>query len=77
MHYQTIPPGFLVQRFNDGYGDQDRPDGTGPGYGSATERLIYLTSHLRTNLELKSATPDQFPVIRNWTMNLSVARKSL
>ncbi len=63
MHYQTIPPNFLVGRFNDGYGPQDRPDGAGEGYGSATERLVYLTSRLRTNLGLESATKEKFQVM--------------
>lgn len=73
MHYQTIPPYFLVDRFNEG-----QTNGGG-SFGSATERLIYLTSRLRTNLNLKSSntTGSIFQTIQNWTMTLSMDSKPI
>lgn len=67
MRYQTIPPYFLVDRFVDGYVKAREQ------YGPATTRLIYLTSHLDTNLGLQSAgmSVDGFDVIGEWTMTLS------
>ena len=67
MRYQTIPPYFLVDRFVDGYSKAQEQ------YGPATTRLIYLTSHLDTNLGLQSAgmSVDDFDVIGEWTMTLS------
>lgn len=69
MRYQTIPPYFLVDRYADGYRARVR------SYGPATTRLIYLTSRLNTNLDLKSARRSvrDFDVMRNWTMTLSRA----
>ncbi|MEM7237500.1 MAG: hypothetical protein AAF501_06725, partial [Pseudomonadota bacterium] len=47
MHYQTTPPYFLVDRFRDG-----KTQGSyGTGFGPSTERLIYMTSHLDTEVE--------------------------
>lgn len=68
MRYQAIPPYFLVDRYADGYiAGQKR-------YSPATERLIYLTSRLNTNLNLTSAnnSVNDFDVIADWTMTLSV-----
>lgn len=66
MEYQTIPPGFLAARFQEGY-SQDKA-----AYLPATERSIYLTSHLNTNLELKSEHPDNpdLTFTKNWTTSI-------
>lgn len=70
MRYQTIPPYYLVDRYADGYLPSEK------SFGSATNRLIYLTSRLNTNLNLKSATNsvNDFTVIQDWTMTLSTDR---
>lgn len=66
MQYQTIPPAFLAGRFLDGY-DQDSQQ-----FLPATERAIYLTSHLDTELGLTSTHPDNrdLPMTEGWTMNI-------
>ena len=66
MEYQTIPPGFLAGRFKDGY------DSTNSKFLPATERSIYLTSHLNTNLSLHSEHPDNKDLTfsKNWTLSL-------
>lgn len=68
LRYQTIPPYFLVDRYAEGYQAGSKT------FGSATTRLIYLTSRLNTNLGLMSANEsvDDFEVIRDWTMTLSM-----
>ena len=73
LEYQTIPPGFLAQRFLDGF-DRDAN-----AYLPATERSIYLTSHLNTNLDLKSANPANSDVTfsQNWTSTLFQASSGL
>lgn len=64
IEYQTIPPSFLAARFKDGH----TPDGFLP----ATERAVYLTSHLNLNLNLKSEHPDNEDVTfsQNWTSTI-------
>ncbi|MDO3383833.1 hypothetical protein [Gilvimarinus algae] len=65
MEYQTIPPAFLAARFSDGHV-------TGSGFLPATERAIYLTSHLNMDLPLKSEHPDNTDLqfSQNWTSSL-------
>lgn len=67
LEYQTIPPGFLAARFKDGHTDD--------GFLPATERAIYLTSHLNLDLPLKSAHPENADVTfsQNWTQTLHQA----
>ncbi len=71
MLYQTIPPGFLAGRFKDGH------DGT--AFLPATERAIYLTSHLNTNLDLRSEHPDNTDVLfsKDWTTTIFTATAAL
>lgn len=66
MEYQTIPPAYLAARFVDGY------DSSSSNYLPATERSIYLTSHLKTDLPLKSEHPDNRDLVfsRNWTTSI-------
>lgn len=66
MEYQTIPPGFLAARFTDGY---DQASGQ---HLQATERSVYLTSHLNTNLDLVSTHPDNpdLTFSQNWTLSI-------
>jgi hypothetical protein len=66
MQYQTIPPNFLAERFKDGFSDKKK------AFLPATERSIYLTSHLNTNLELKSEHPDNpdLTLTKNWTTSI-------
>lgn len=73
MRYQTIPPYFLVDRYVDGY------EKAIDGFGTATTRLIYLTSRLDTNLDLKSAnmSVNDFQVIGDWTMTLAEDQQSI
>ena len=69
LQYQTIPPAYLASRIVDGY------DSTQNKLLPATERSMYLTSHLNTNLDLKSENPDNpdLLVSQNWTMSLHQA----
>lgn len=66
MEYQTIPPSFLAARFIEGYSESKKE------FLPATERSIYLTSHLNTNLNLKSEHPDnrELTFSRNWTTSI-------
>lgn len=66
MEYQTIPPAYLAARFQQGY-DQDAQQ-----HLTATQRIIYLTSHLNTNLKLKSEHPDNPDLVfsKNWTTSI-------
>ncbi len=66
MEYQTIPPAYLASRFEDGF-DRD-----GQSFLQATERSIYLTSHLNTDLALESEHPDNEGLIfsSNWTTSI-------
>jgi hypothetical protein len=73
MEYQTIPPSFLAQRFKEGYQTEQK------AYLPATERSIYLTSHLNTNLGLKSEHPDNpdLTFSQNWTTSIYQASKAI
>lgn len=72
MEYQTIPPGFLAGRFQDGFVE-------GHGHLPATERSIYLTSHLNTNLDLVSEHPDNTDLrfSQNWTSTIYQAQAAI
>ena len=71
LYYQSIPPGFLVQRFNEGF--------INDAYGDATAREIFLTSHLNLDLGLKGADPENpFELIDgNWSMVLDTTTTEL
>jgi len=73
MEYQTIPPGYLASRFEDGYSAEQG------AHLPATERSIYLTSHLNTNLKLKSEHPKNKDLTfsKNWTSSLFRATAEL
>lgn len=64
LQYQAIPPGFLASRFTTGH--------TADGFLPATERAIYLTSHLNLDLDLKSEHPDNTDVTfsKDWTTTI-------
>jgi len=67
LEYQTIPPGFLAQRFTQGHSGDD--------FLPATKRAVYLTSHLNLDLALKSEHPDNTDVTfsQNWTSTIHQA----
>jgi hypothetical protein len=71
LEYQTIPPGFLAQRFTDGHDGDD--------FLTATKRAVYLTSHLNLDLDLKSEHPDNTDVTfsKNWTTTIYQVTASL
>jgi len=73
MQYQTIPPNYLASRFSDGF---DQATGR---FLPATERSIYLTSHLNTNLGLKSEHPDNPDLVfsKNWTQSIHQVQRSI
>lgn len=80
MEYQTIPPGFLAARFNEGTNGGKGKKGTSKdAHLTATERSIYLTSHLNTNLALKSENPDNpdLTFSQNWTTSIYQASANL
>lgn len=76
MHYQTIPPYFLRDRFYDGQ-TYSTPSSEGGvvGLGAATERLLFASSHLNT--QISNSVPQQqgLPslVSNNWTMDIGSA----
>jgi hypothetical protein len=72
MEYQTIPPGFLADRFMEGY------DAANSTFLPATQRSIYLTSHLNTNASVYSEHPDNpdLKLSQNWTMSLHQTQSS-
>ncbi len=66
LQYQTIPPGFLAARFAQGVDDQSN-------LLPATERAVYLTSHLNLDLTgLNSGHPDNTDLqfSKDWTSSL-------
>lgn len=73
LEYQTIPPGYLAARFRDGY------QASTASLLPATERSVYLNSHLRTNLDLTSTHPDNpgLRLVDRWTMNLYQAQAAV
>jgi hypothetical protein len=77
MHYQTIPPYFLRDRFLDGQrvnanANAKAGEGGAVGLGAATERLLYMSSHLNMNID--NTIPDQHnlpkQVAQSWTMDI-------
>lgn len=83
VHYQTIPPYFLVDRFRDGMPSPDSAyEGGDKRFDPATERLIYMTSHLNTKVEtpaplvaeaMREGDPLPSFASSDWTMNLDYA----
>ena len=76
MHYQTIPPYFLRDRYYDGQ-TYSKPfsEGGVVGLGAATERFLYASSHLDTNINNTVPQQQGLPnwVSRNWTMDIGAA----
>ena len=76
MHYQSIPPYFLRDRFYDGqtYSNPSSEGGV-VGLGAATERLLYATSHLDTKINNTVPQQQNLPslVSNNWTMDIGSA----
>jgi hypothetical protein len=76
MHYQAIPPSFLRDRYLDGQ-DYARKSTEGGvvGLGAATERMLYATSHLDTNIPNSIPGQQNLPamVSTNWTMHIGSA----
>jgi hypothetical protein len=76
MHYQSIPPYFLRDRFYDGqtYSNPTSEGGV-VGLGAATERLLYATSHLDTKINNTVPQQQGLPslVSNNWTMDIGSA----
>jgi len=73
MHYQTIPPYFLRDRYADGQKySHPATEGGVVGLGAATERFLYAASHLDTTIS--NSIPQQQnlpnPVSKNWTMDI-------
>jgi hypothetical protein len=76
MHYQTIPPYFLRDRFYDGQTySNPMSEGGVVGLGAATERLLYATSHLDTRITNSVPQQQGLPslVSNNWTMDIGSA----
>jgi hypothetical protein len=76
MHYQTIPPYFLRDRYYDGQTySNPATEGGVVGLGAATERFLYASSHLNTTIG--NSIPQQQnlpnPVSTNWTMDIGSA----
>jgi hypothetical protein len=76
MHYQALPPYFLRDRYFDGqtYSTVQNEGGVA-GLGAATERLLYVSSHLDT--KINNTIPQQMNlpslVSSNWTMDIGSA----
>lgn len=76
MHFQTIPPYFLRDRFYDGQTySNPLSEGGVVGLGAATERLLYATSHLDTKINNTVPQQQNLPslVSNNWTMDIGSA----
>lgn len=76
MHYQTLPPYFLRDRYYDGQ-TYSKPSSEGGvvGLGAATERLLYSSSHLDTTINNTIPQQQNLPnlVSTNWTMDIGSA----
>lgn len=76
MHYQSLPPYFLRDRYYDGqtFSNPSREGGVA-GLGAATERFLYSTSHL--DMKISNTIPQQnnLPALvsNNWTMDIGSA----
>jgi hypothetical protein len=76
MHYQTLPPYFLRDRFYDGQTfSNPNSEGGVVGLGAATERLLYATSHLDTRINNTVPQQQGLPTLvsNNWTMDIGSA----
>lgn len=76
MHYQSIPPYFLRDRFYDGQTySNPMSEGGVVGLGAATERLLYATSHLDTKINNTVPQQQGLPILvsNNWTMDIGSA----
>ena len=76
MHYQSIPPYFLRDRFYDGQAySNPMSEGGVVGLGAATERLLFATSHLDMNITNSVPQQQGLPALvsNNWTMNIGSA----
>lgn len=65
LYSQSIPPGYLQQRFRDA--------GRGPGHKAEIERLYYLTSHLDTTAK----DADEQAFIADWKLKIAGAEQTL
>lgn len=76
MHYQSLPPYFLRDRFLDGQ-TYSNPTSEGGviGLGAATERLLFATSHLDTTISNSVPQQQALPAVvsSSWTMNIGAA----
>ena len=76
MHYQSLPPYFLRDRYYDGQ-TYSKPSSEGgvAGLGAATERLLYASSHLDTRIDNTIPQQMNLPqlVSNNWTMDIGSA----
>lgn len=73
MHYQALPPYFLRDRYLDGQRYSKRAsEGGVAGLGAATERLLYISSHLDTKINNTIPQQVNLPslVSNNWTMDI-------
>lgn len=73
LRYQTIPPFFLLARYQSGVQDGK--------YGPETQRLVYFTSRLNLDLGLREtdgpvASQDAFQVMEDWTMRIHRAEQA-
>ena len=76
MHYQSLPPYFLRDRYYDGQTySQPSSEGGVVGLGAATERLLYVSSHLDTTIGNTIPQQMNLPslVSSNWTMDIGSA----
>lgn len=76
MHYQSLPPYFLRDRYYDGQTySQPSSEGGVAGLGAATERLLYISSHLQTMINNTIPQQMNLPslVSNNWTMDIGSA----
>jgi hypothetical protein len=73
MHYQATPPYFLRDRFIDGRTAHQASEGGVVGLGAATERLLYVTSHLNMNIDNTVTGQSQSMVASSSTMDIGKA----
>jgi hypothetical protein len=73
MHYQSLPPYFLRDRFYDGQTySNPASEGGVVGLGAATERLLYISSHLDTSISNTIPQQMNLPALvsNSWTMDI-------
>lgn len=76
MHYQSLPPYFLRDRYYDGQTySNPASEGGVAGLGAATERLLYTSSHLDTRISNTIPQQMNLPALvsSNWTMDIGSA----